>query len=350
MRACLAFAGLLGACLPACAGEPFACPAGFSPKPGLNTDFPSDGLKRAFVLYPAQDIAEPAPVWVPLSGTVESTNANLTYLPSGNNAALAAHGYTVIGPVRQCAKQDPDAGFAPCNGPGSDGWTWKPWNDGRNTTPASDRWKTEAGPDADFLKQMVLCVGTKFPIDPKRFYIGGISAGGSMTNRALTFDSRFWAGGMPISGEWYTTHDDGSYLDFQGGRTAVKADPHKIYQGRVAPFPLKPKLDPMVIISVWGGDDDKWDCGPPLGLCADYRPATQASSNYYASMPDIVHIACTVQDGHRWPSLNTDAFNAWALTTLSSHPKGTPVSAFTLKPPPAGYSCRIGAFTDHYGR
>ncbi len=25
----------------------------------------------------------------------------------------------------------------------------------------------------------------------------------------------------------------------------------------LALFPLKPKLDPMVIISVWGGDDDK---------------------------------------------------------------------------------------------
>ena len=349
LKNCLLIACVIaGFCPSPARSESFACPSGYVPKPGLNKDFPSDGLKRAFVLYPAQGASGLAPVWVPMSGTVESANANLTYPPSGNNAALAAKGYTVIGPVRQCANQDPDVGFKPCDGPGHGGWTWTPWNDGRNTTPASDRWKTEPGPDADFLKQMVLCVGSKFPVDPKRLYVGGISAGGSMTNRALTFDSDFWAGGMPISGEWYTTRDDGSYIDFQGGRAAVKADPHKIFQGRVGPFPLKARLDPMVIITVWGGSDDKWDCGPPLGLCADYRPATQASSNYYASMPDVVHVACTVQDGHRWPKLHTDEFNAWALATLSSHSKGTPVSAFKLTAPPEGYSCKLGAFTDHY--
>ena len=326
----------------------FSCPAGFTPKAGLNTNFPSDGLKRAFIVYPAQGATRPAPVWVPMSGTVESANANLTSLPSGNNAALAAHGFTVIGPVRQCADQDPDVGFAQCNGPGKDGWTWKPWNDGRTANAAGARWKTDEGPDGRFLKAMVLCVGTKFPVDPTRFYVGGISAGGSMTNRALTFDSDFWAGGMPISGEWYTTNDDGSYLPFEAARAAVRAAPHKIFQGRVGPFPLKAHLDPMIVISVWGGDDDKWDCGPPIGLCADYRPATQASSNYYSSMPDVVHVACTLHDGHRWPDVRTDEFNAWALATMSSYPKGSSPAQFHLSAPPDGYKCQVGPFTDHY--
>ena len=31
-----------------------------------------------------------------------------------------------------------------------------------------------------------------------------------MTNRALLFASKFWAGGLPISGEWYVTKDDGT--------------------------------------------------------------------------------------------------------------------------------------------
>ncbi len=346
IAACL---GFMGGGIPALrAHTNFACPQGFTPKAGLNTDFPSDGLKRAFIVYPAQGATGPAPVWVPMSGTVESANANLTSLPSGNNAALAQHGFTVIGPVRQCAKQDPNVGFAPCNGLGKNGWTWTPWNDGRMPGPEGARWANDEGPDARFLKAMVLCVGTKFPIDPARFYLGGISAGGSMTNRALTFDSDFWAGGMPISGEWYTTKDDGAYLPFEAAREAVRAAPHKVFQGRVGPLPLKPRLDPMIVMTVWGGDDDKWDCGPPIGLCADYRPATQASSNYFSSMPDVVHVACTLHDGHRWPKIHTDEFNAWALATLSSHPKGSSPAQFHLTTPPDGYKCQLGPFTDHY--
>ena len=276
-RIIAACTAIMGGSIPSLwANTHFSCPAGFTPKAGLNTGFPSDGLKRAFIVTPAQGVTGPAPVWVPMSGTVESANANLNSLPSGNNAALAEHGVTVIGPVRQCADQDPNVGFTQCNGLGKGGWTWKPWNDGRTADAAGAQWKTDEGPDGRFLKAMVQCVGTKFPIDPTRFYVGGISAGGSMTNRALTFDSDFWAGGMPISGEWYTTNDDGSYLPFEAARTAVRATPHKIFQGRVGPFPLKANLGPMIVITVWGGDDDKWECGPPIGLWADYPPATPA--------------------------------------------------------------------------
>ena len=69
-----------------------------------------------------------------------------------------------------------------------------------------------------FFEAMVRCVGTKFSLDAKRLYLGGISAGGTVTNRALTFNSDFWAGGMPISGEWYVSNDDGSALSFNDAR------------------------------------------------------------------------------------------------------------------------------------
>jgi hypothetical protein len=65
-------------------------------------------------------------------------------------------------------------------------------------------------------------------------------------------------------------------------------------------------------------------------------------------MPNVVHVACSATHGHQWPTVNRDAFNLWALTTLSSHPKGTSKDAFTLTPPPSGYSCKLGVFTDHY--
>jgi hypothetical protein len=49
-----------------------------------------------------------------------------------------------------------------------------------------------------------------------------------------------------------------------------------------------------------------------------------------------------------WPQIETQAFNAWALKTMSSHPKGSSAKDFALTPPPLGYQCRIGRFTDHY--
>ena len=326
----------------------WSCPDGFEVKEGLNTNFPSDGMMRAFVVVPAKGITGPAPVWVPLTGTVEPTNANLTVARSGANALMTNEGFMVIGPVRQCANQDPDVGRAPCDGPGSNGWNWKPWNDGRAGNAEGEKWKNDAGPDSRFFEAMVRCVGTKFPLDAKRLYVGGISAGGTVTNRVLTFNSGFWAGGMPISGEWYVSNDDGSPLSFNAAREAVIANPTKIHQGRIGPFPLPKSLSPMIVLTVWGGEKDLWDCGPPLGLCADYRPSTQAGSNYFSSLPNVVHIACSSTHGHMWPQINTQAFNAWALKTMASHPKGADPKAFRLTPPPDGYTCRIGPYVDLY--
>lgn len=333
---------------PQAAAFDWGCPDGYEVKEGLNTNFPSDGMQRAFIVIPPKNVEGPAPVWVPLSGTVESANANLFVDRSGHNARLAEHGYMVIGPVRQCADQDPDIGFAQCDGPGSDGWNWKPWNDGRARGAGGEKWKQDAGPDSRFLEAMVRCVGSRFELDEKRLFIGGISAGGTVTNRVLTFNSDFWAGGMPLSGEWYVSADDGSDLDFTQAREAVAAAPGKVHQGRVGPYPLPEKLDPMVVITVWGGKTDLYDCGPPLGLCADYRPSTQAGANYFNAMAGVVSVACSADHGHRWPSANRDAFNLWALKTLSSHPKGSDPSQFKLTPPPDGYSCRVGTFNDHY--
>ena len=65
--------------------------------------------------------------------------------------------------------------------PGSNGWNWKPWNDGRAANAEGEKWKDDAGPDSSFFEAMVRCVGTKFPLDAKRLFVGGISAGGSLT-------------------------------------------------------------------------------------------------------------------------------------------------------------------------
>lgn len=332
----------------AAAAAAWECPDGYQVKAGLNTGFPHAGMRRAFWVHPPETGSGPAPVWVPLTGTVESTVDNLTVARSGANALMARQGFMVIGPVRQCAEADAAYRGQACNGPGKGGWNWTPWNDGRAAGPAGERWKADAGPDAAFLKAAVRCVGTKFKLDAKRLYLGGISAGGTMTNRALLYDSSFWAGGAPLSGEWYVTRDDGVGLAFNDSRALVAAEPDKVFQGRVGPYPLPRRLSPLIVVTLWGGEMDLWDCGPPLGLCSDYRPSTQAGANYFSAQPNVVHVACSGRDGHRWPATNTQAFNAWLLATLASHPKGARVKDFRLTPPPEGYQCRIGRYTDHY--
>ena len=332
---------------PLARAEEWSCPEGYQVHAGLNTDFVSGGVKRAFIVVPPKHATGPAPVWVPLTGSVESTDDNLYIQRSGANAKLADHGFMVIGPVRECAEQNPDMSADACNGPGQQGWTWNPWHEGRAPGPSGEPFKTDEGPDSRFLVDMVKCVGTKFPLDARRLYIGGISSGGTMTNRALTFRSDFWAGGMPISGEWYVTRDDGSALSFDAAREAVRTAPDLIHQGRAGPYPLSKTLGPMIVIVVWGGDKDIWYCGSVL--CADYRPSTQAASNYYSSFRNVVEVSCTLHDGHQWPQVSTNAFNTWALSTLASFPKGATPSEFKLTPPPDGYSCKLGPFTDHYG-
>src|SRR5262245_11250422 len=73
---CTACAGVDAATVP----PEWRCPAGFTPREGLNTDFPSDGQLRAFVVIPPAQSDGPAPVWTPLTGTVEATNDNLHVL------------------------------------------------------------------------------------------------------------------------------------------------------------------------------------------------------------------------------------------------------------------------------
>lgn len=168
-----------------------ACPGNFEPMPGVNTGFPTPTGDRSFSLNLPKDAQTPRPVWVPLTGSVESTNENLD--ARGGNRKLTEQGYIVIGPVRRCAGSVSGAGTADnggaCNMAGSGGWTWNPWNEGRVFGPAGDPWKTDAGPDAAFLQAVVKCVATKYSVDQRRIFVGGISSGATMTNRALTFDS-----------------------------------------------------------------------------------------------------------------------------------------------------------------
>jgi hypothetical protein len=348
-----AMAGGAGSVPPAAGGPDEllegSCPEGYEVKPGFNMDFPSADLMRAFYVIPPADTTKPMAVWVPLTGTEESTQQNLEVLRSGNNQAVAEGGYMVLGPVRICANQDPMVTNQRCSGAGPEPYMYIPWRDGASMRHTTDEpvYKEE-GPDSEFFVDMVKCVAASYPILKRKLYVGGISAGGSMTHRALTFRSDFWAGGVPISGEYRVSAEDGTVISGNQSESQMQGDPDGVYPGRTPPFPL-PTLGGMVVVTIRGGDNDTWPG-------TFYKPDAQAASNYYASQADVVSVVCLGNWGHQWPKDSgnpewTNLFNMWVVDLMASHPKGTPPSEFKLTDPPqgAGFSCKIGRFDTLYG-
>lgn len=283
------------------AGEPLAgsCPAGFAPAPGANPGFPSDGVERSFHLFLPDDVDGPRPLFVSLTGTVQS---ELGFAQQSGLDQLPASGWILAAPVRTCSQRATN-----CAQVGSDGRIWEPWYDG-TTRPSNDE-----GPDARFVEAMVRCIAARWPVDARRVYVGGISAGGSFTNRNMTFNSDLFAGGVASSGNWY-------------GGLAAPASPLR--------------MDPSIVILVWGGPSDVWPPGNPI---ANYDPETKLASLYYAAQTDVLTVSCTGSHGHIWPT----AMTAWMVETLLSRPKGSDPARFSLTDPPAGFGCVLGAYTDH---
>ncbi len=318
------------------------CPSGFTPQEGLNTNFLSDGYTRSFRILPAITGTGPRPVFVSLTGTAEMETdfMRATFIDQ-----LPAQGFTVISPVRICAANGTNSVCGSGTVTTQDGRTWEPWFDGvaqGNTAQYQD-----AGTDVRFFERAVKCAATRFDIDQTRIFVGGISAGGTATNRALTFSSGFFAGGAPASGEWYRT---------DGVPISVENVGDVIIDGRAAPRPLNratDALEPSINIVLWGGPTDKWYQNGASGpLIANYNPSTKLAANYYASQSDVVTVSCTHDlgyappiGGHLWP--RSQAITNWIAATLASHPKGTPRHAFALAPTPAGLSCVMGSYQDH---
>jgi len=271
-----------------------SCPDGFTPKAGSN-DFPiGDEVRKFHVTAPPMGEG-PRPLFVALTGTVQE---ELAFAMQSGLALLPASGWIVVSPVRSCSQEARN-----CSTSGSDGRVWEPWYDG--TAPPSD----EAGPDVEFVEAMVRCVASAWPVAADKIYLGGVSAGGSFTHRNMTFNSRLFAGGVPASGNW-------TY-------------------GVPPATPMM--MDSSIAIILWGGPSDTWPGSPP------YAGETKAAAEYYAKQSNVVTVACSGMHGHQWPA----AITPWVAETLLSHPKGTAPSAFVLKPPPTGFTCVVGAYTDH---
>ena len=138
------------------------------------------------------------------------------------------------------------------------------------------------------------------------------SAGATMTSRNMMFNSELFAGGIGASG------------NFQ-------------YLGQIPIQPLDPiAMDDSIIVLAWGGAEDRYGF-------SDYSVETKLASQYYARQANVVTVSCSGTHGHPWPK----AFGPWAVKTVLSHPKGTSVGDFVLTSPPQGFSCVLGAYTDH---
>jgi outer membrane protein assembly factor BamB len=319
-----------------------SCPSAFTPQDGLNTGFMSDGYSRSFRILPATTGTGPRPVFVSLTGTaeLETDFMSATFIDQ-----LPSQGFIVISPVRICAANGTNSVCAAGTVTTQDGRTWEPWFDG--VAEGNVAQYQDAGTDVRFFERAVKCAATRYEIDQTRIFVGGISAGGTATNRALTFSSDFFAGGAPASGEWYRT--DGVPISIENVGSAI-------VDGRAAPRPLNRNaeaLESSINIVLWGGPTDKWYQNGATGpLIANYNPSTKLAANYYASQSNVVTVSCTHDlgyappiGGHLWP--RSQAITNWIANTLAAHPKGTPREAFALSPTPAGLTCVLGTFQDH---
>jgi poly(3-hydroxybutyrate) depolymerase len=278
-----------------------SCPAGFVPDAGENRGFPSGGVERVFHVLPPEGAPDsPRPLFVSLTGTVQR---ELDFAAQSGLDDLPRDGWIVAAPDRTCSQNGTN-----CAQFGSDGRIWEPWYDGTIAGPSDDE-----GPDVRFVEAMVRCIATVWPVDAERIYVGGISAGGSFTNRNLTFNSELFAGGVASSGNWY-------------GGLAAPASPRP--------------MGHSIAIVIWGGPSDVW---PPVNPLANYDPETKQAALYYAAQPDVITVSCTGSHGHIWPT----AMTPWLASTLLSFPKGADPADFALTPPPEGFSCVLGEYTDH---
>jgi predicted esterase len=303
------------------------CPAGFTPQSGMNSGFMTADGERQFSVFLPSDVDTPRPVFLSLTGTEQSESAFMTQAGVSN---LPNMGFIVIAPVRTCTSTRTN-----CNGWGddltNDGRLWEPWFDGSNR----EEFRQDEGPDVRFFEAMVKCVASGWPVDPKQIYLGGISAGGTITNRNMTFNSDFFAGGVNGSGAWYSVV--GSI------RTQPEDEVEDEGEGWCCPRPFH-TMDSSIVINVWGGTRDTWanrNIMPPVDV--DFGVETKRAAEYYASQEKVLTVSCSGSQAHSWPSGLTN----WLATTLLSYPKGSDPSSFQLMPPPSGFTCTVGEYTDH---
>ncbi len=305
--------------------DPSVCPGAYAvdraPQTGLNDDFAvgerSGKRARRFHLWlpDAARFTGPRPLFVALTGTVQE---EASFVRQSGLDVLTEDGWIVVAPVR--------AGTGP-DDPDRAGIVWWPWDDLRTAAQ-----RGTPNPDLDFFDALVPCLGAHLSVDRNRIYVGGISAGGTMTHRVLQSRPDLFAGGVAFSG------------NFSSGAISVEPD---------QPEPLQNRL----VVVVWGGPNDRYCAFGAYPDClyeVDYFAETRHAADFYAAR-DAELVTCSTgadsdfadlpSGGHYWRPWST----AHLSRILLAHPKGSTRPLIVPEPsarPPFEWGCAAGAFAD----
>lgn len=269
------------------------CPAAFQTPPGSgqHSGFDVAGQARSFLLQLPADVTKPRPLMVAFNGTGETGQA---IYDRAKLQDFVAAGFIVLAPD--------SAG---------NGTLWPVWDGLREP-------KDESLPnnDLEYFDQLVKCVAAHHPVDAKRIYVSGHSAGGIFTNRVLRERSGLLAGGIPASG----------IFDF------------------TAPEP-PPALEDVAVLVTWGGDNDAWGGTAGGKTVPEFNFVEQAAlaSQHYEKHVEQAH--CHGKNlGHAWLS----QANAWMIDYLLGHPKGLAKNSpwkYSAPPTSANFECSEAAAT-----
>lgn len=260
------------------------CPGvGAAPVAGENGGFEAAGQTRTFHLW-LPDFAAHAgdrPLFMALTGTEQT---EVAFTTAAELDGLTERGFVVVAPVRN-----------------RNGMLWWPWDDERKPESVA-----LPNPDLAFFEQLVRCLNASFDVDDDRIYVGGISAGGTMTSKTLRALPRIFAGGVAFSGVWSVN-----------GSTLEPAE--------------SPPIEDVLYIAATGGPEDRYCYSGSYPGCAGeivYIDHARLSSTWFAAQgASVVHCAAGGDSnlpsggpgsGHYWHPFATN----YLIDLLLAHPKG----------------------------
>lgn len=270
-----------------------ACPDAYrtnAPVSGLNKGFVVSGQSRELVLIlPPASFTGPRPLFVGFNGTSEN---GTKFAARAKLAEFAAKGFIVVVPSSV-----------------GNGSFWPIWDAMR--APGKEG---GANKDLELFDALVGCTAAHFPVDKKRIFVGGHSAGGIFTNKVLRARSNVVAGGIVGSGVFSLTSN-----------------------GTAAP------MGSTFVLVTWGGDNDAYRGTTPNGVnVPEFSFVEQASlaSKYYEAQPAVQQAYCRGNDlGHAWLPIN-----GWFIDALLAHPKGAAGAALPPVPAGAPVTCSESAY------
>jgi poly(3-hydroxybutyrate) depolymerase len=268
------------------------CPAAFQAPPpaGQSEGYDVGAESRSFYLQLPAAAPGPRPLMVAFNGTGETGQKIF------NRAKLQDFvdaGFIVIAPD--------SAGH---------GTLWPVWDGLRDPSEES-----LPNLDLDYFDSLVKCVAAHYPVDEKRIYVSGHSAGGIFTNRVLRARSSLLAGGIPASGIFDLTAPE-----------------------------QPPTLDEVAVLVTWGGDNDAYSGSAGGKTVPSFNFAEQAAIASQRYEKEVEQLHCRGENvGHAWLS----PANTFMLDYLLGHPKGLAKSS-PWKPGALsgnGYACSEDAAT-----